>query len=93
MWSFPGIYANRGSGTDQASSDVEQGTGIDLRCGGGHLGLQGAPGALPSALGFESLPGMKNAATPSGATAFLARLEGFEPPTFWSVARHSIQLS
>ncbi len=29
--------------------------GLDLRCGGGRLGLQGAPGALPSALGFESL--------------------------------------
>ncbi len=24
---------------------------------------------------------------------FLARLKGFEPLTFWSVARHSIQLS
>ena len=22
MWSFPGAYANRGSGTEQASSDV-----------------------------------------------------------------------
>ena len=29
-------------------------TGLDLRCGAGRLGLQGAPGALPSALGFES---------------------------------------
>ena len=29
--------------------------GFDLLCGAGHLGLQGAPGALPSALGFESL--------------------------------------
>ena len=29
MWSFPGIYANRGSGTEQASSDVEQGTGVE----------------------------------------------------------------
>ena len=29
-------------------------TGLDLRCGGSLLGLQGAPGALPSALGFES---------------------------------------
>ena len=33
---------------------MEQGTGVDLRCGGGHLGLQGAPGALPRALGFDS---------------------------------------
>ena len=24
---------------------------------------------------------------------YLARLEGFEPPAFWSVARRSIQLS
>ena len=23
----------------------------------------------------------------------MARLEGFEPPTYWFVARHSIQLS
>ena len=29
MWSFPGIYVNRGSGTEQASSDVEQGTGVE----------------------------------------------------------------
>ena len=36
-------------------TDVAEGKGFDLRCGGGHLGLQGAPGALPSALGFESL--------------------------------------
>ena len=25
MWSFPGTYANRGSGTEQASSDVAKG--------------------------------------------------------------------
>ncbi len=25
--------------------------------------------------------------------SFMARLEGFEPPTFWFVAKHSIQLS
>ena len=24
---------------------------------------------------------------------FLVRLKGFEPPTFWFVAKHSIQLS
>ena len=34
---------------------LEQGTGVDLLCGAGHLGLQGSPGALPSALGFDSL--------------------------------------
>ena len=28
MWSFPGPYANRGSETEQASSDVEQGTEV-----------------------------------------------------------------
>ena len=27
------------------------------------------------------------------AVAFLVRLKGFEPPTFWFVAKHSIQLS
>ena len=26
-------------------------------------------------------------------TCLLVRLEGFEPPTFWFVAKHSIQLS
>ena len=55
MWSFPGAYGNRGSGTEQASSDVVTRTGLDLRGGAGHLGLQGATGALPRALGFESL--------------------------------------
>ena len=25
--------------------------------------------------------------------SFLVRLKGFEPPTFWFVAKHSIQLS
>ena len=33
--------------------------GLDLPCGAGRLGLQGAPGALPSALGFKS-PIIKN---------------------------------
>ncbi len=28
MWSFPGTYANRGSGTQQASSDVGTADGI-----------------------------------------------------------------
>ena len=28
--------------------------GLDLPCGAGHLGLQGAPGALLRALGFKS---------------------------------------
>ncbi len=27
------------------------------------------------------------------AMGFLVRLKGFEPPTFWFVAKHSIQLS
>ena len=29
MWSFPGAYANRGSGTQQASSDVVRVTGLE----------------------------------------------------------------
>ena len=29
--------------------------GFDLPCAAGHLGLQGSPGALLSALGFKSL--------------------------------------
>ncbi len=32
-------------------------------------------------------------APPDGELFSLARLEGFEPPAFWSVARRSIQLS
>ena len=53
MCSFRGSYANRGNGTEQSSSDVVPVAGVDLRCGAGHLGLQGTPGALPSALGFD----------------------------------------
>ena len=44
--------------------------GFDLPCGAGHLGLQGAPGALPSALGFESLTGD----LPKAKTAILVRM-------------------
>ena len=33
---------------------MAEAVGFDLRCGAGRLGLQGATGALPSALGFES---------------------------------------
>ena len=33
MWSFPGAYANRGSGTQQASSDVVPVVGLEpTRC-------------------------------------------------------------
>ena len=33
MWSFPGSYANRGSGTQQASSDVVPVVGLEpTRC-------------------------------------------------------------
>ena len=31
--------------------------------------------------------------TLSSVSFFLVRLKGFEPPTFWFVAKHSIQLS
>lgn len=31
--------------------------------------------------------------TPFGVVIFMVRLKGFEPPTFWFVAKHSIQLS
>ena len=33
---------------------MAEGAGFDLPCGAGRLGLQGATGTLPSALGFES---------------------------------------
>ena len=39
--------------------------GFDLPSGAGHLGLQGAPGALPSALGFESPLGSFKTKQPS----------------------------
>ena len=47
--------------------------GFGLRCGGDRLGLQGAPGALPSALGFESprKPPKSKTAIPVGMTVSL----------------------
>ena len=71
---------------------MAEGAGFDLLCGAGRLGLQGAPGALPSALGFES-PRKSKSGVPIWALRILARDKGFEPLTFWSVARRSIQLS
>ena len=58
---------------------LEQGTGVDLRCGGGHLGLQGAPGALPRALGFDSHLDIKNKSRPDGRLLFLEQGTGVEP--------------
>ena len=55
-----------------------------------------APVHEPAAGSFDytfPLSENKNTAYPNGYTVFLARCEGFEPPTFWSVARRSIQLS
>ena len=55
--------------------------GFDLPCGAGHLGLQGAPGALPSALGFESprKPPKSKTAIPVGmAVSLLAEWVGFD---------------
>ena len=51
---------------------------------------------LPSPLtlsGFESLLVKKQKSCFLSETGFLVRLKGFEPPTFWFVAKHSIQLS
>ncbi len=46
-------------------------------------------------LAFESLQPKYNKNTRAVYTAlvFLVRRKGFEPPTFWFVAKHSIQLS
>ncbi len=35
----------------------------------------------------------RKAAVSHGNNGFLVRQKGFEPPTFWFVAKHSIQLS
>ena len=35
----------------------------------------------------------KKKGLPIGSPFFLVRLKGFEPPTYWFVASHSIQLS
>lgn len=44
--------------------------------------------------GFESLENKKRTeATPAVLLLFLARCKGFEPLTFWFVAKHSIRLS
>ncbi len=57
---------------------VEMG-GIDLPCGAGRLGLQGAPGALPSALGFDSRSyGKKKYPARWAGYFFLAEKERFE---------------
>ena len=42
---------------------------------------------------FESLSFMQNIPAPVGGRDVLARCKGFDPLTFWSVARRSIQLS
>jgi len=54
--------------------------GLDLRCGGGHLGLQGAPGALPSALGFNFSKCKKKTAILSDDCFFLVREGGLDLP-------------
>jgi hypothetical protein len=46
MWSFPGSYANRGSGTEQASSDVEKDAYFDRISGWG---------SAPAGVGFTCL--------------------------------------
>ena len=42
---------------------------------------------------FESLHGTKKDEHLTDVRLFLVRQKGFEPPTFWFVAKHSIQLS
>ena len=66
-----------------ACDDVEQGTGVDLRCGGGHLGLRHAPGMSPSALGFDSRVGLfpKEEAILSDGFFFWSRVRESNPPS------------
>ena len=44
-------------------------------------------------LGVQIPLKQKNTAPTKVDAVFLARPEGFEPPTFWFVAKHSIRLS
>ena len=60
---------------------LEQGTGVDLRCGGGHLGLQGAPGALPRALGFDSRRDAKTETVLADGFCFWSRVRESNPPS------------
>ena len=55
-----------------------------------------APGEIvePTCMSEVRIPSAKKKATAmDGLFTFLARPEGFEPPTLWFVARYSIQLS
>ena len=54
--------------------------GLDLRCGGGHLGLRHAPGMSLSALGFKSHHCKKKTAILADDCFFLVREGGLEPP-------------
>ena len=59
---------------------MAEGVGFDLPCGADRLRLQGAPGALPSALGFESHIKLQNkAATPDGVTVCFGAAGGIYP--------------
>ena len=55
--------------------------------------LPAANAAAISRSRFESFSGKSKKLNHGCGSAFLAHCEGLEPPTFWFVARHSIQLS
>lgn len=44
-------------------------------------------------MAYLFVAGKKNKPEQSGLCSDVARQEGLEPPTFWFVAKHSIQLS
>ena len=50
-------------------------------------------GASLTPQGFSPLPHIAKIPIPCWVSGFLVRRKGFEPLTFWFVAKHSIQLS
>jgi len=60
-------------------SFLAEGKGFDLRCGAGHLGLKRAPGAFPSALGFESYQCQKEEPSQRDGSSFWRRVQDSNP--------------
>ena len=59
--------------------DAERMMGVDLRCGGGRLGLQHATGMLPRALAFDSHRSKEEGPPSRAIPLLLERMMGVEP--------------